>query len=462
MTWKPLHKAPVTQYQAKRLPVSIPISMLQNPLESILRIPREYGDIAEFRFGRYAVCVISHPDLIQEVLVSNHNHFVKSRTMQFGRKLMGRGLPASEGSFHRNQRRVIQPSFAHERVAGYMQDAFTYANEAIEGWREGVPFEFREEMMRLTLSIAVKALFGTDIRSQAEGTRSALVRSMEHFTIQYYLRVFYFNQDRNPFADFWETIPVGESRRYKAARFSLDQTIDRLVAERRNEGTDHGDLLSTLLKSSDYNGGTAQLSDGQIHDELMTFLLAAHDTTATALTWAVYLLMNDRESWARLQQEADEDQSGTKESAQVRLEFTGRVIAESLRMYPPAWIIGRQAVDDCEVGGTRIRRGTTILMSQYALHHDSRFFPDPWAFQPERWTQEMRAALPKYAYFPFGGGIRACIGEGFAKSMSALILATVARRWNLDLMPAPEVVPHARVTLRPRWGMVVVPRKRNR
>ncbi|HEV2138873.1 MAG TPA: cytochrome P450 [Nitrososphaerales archaeon] len=461
---KALQRAPAAQYQVKRLPVSIPFNMLRNPLQSILRITREYGDMAEFRFGRYTVCVISHPDLIQEVLVSNHNHFVKSRTMQFGRKLMGKGLPASEGSFHRNQRRVIQPSFTHERVANYMRDAFTYANEAIDGWREGVPFEFREEMMRLTLSIAAKALFGTDIRSQAKETRSALVQSMEHFTIQYYLRVFYFNQDRNPFADFWETIPVGESRRYRAARISLDRTIEHLVAERRNDGTDHGDLLSTLLRSSDYEDETAPLSDSQVHDELMTFLLAAHDTTATALTWALYLLLNDRESWARVQREADEElHSATNGSEpRVRLEFAGRVIAESLRMYPPAWIIGRQAVDDCEVGGTRIRRGTTILMSQYALHHDSRFYPDPWTFKPDRWTPEMRTALPKYAYFPFGGGIRACIGEGFAKSMAALILATVALRWNLDLVPTPEVVPHARVTLHPRRGMVVVPRERNR
>ncbi|HEV2226732.1 MAG TPA: cytochrome P450 [Nitrososphaerales archaeon] len=446
----------------KRLPVSIPFSMLKNPLQSILRVPRKYGDMAEFRFGRYTVFVISHPDLIQEVLVSNQNHFVKSRTMQFGRRLMGNGLPASEGSFHRNQRRVIQPSFTHERVAGYMQDAFAYANHATDRWREGNPFEFREEMMRLTLSIAAKVLFGTDIRSQAEGTRSALVKSMEHFTIQYYLRVFYFNQDRNPFADFWETIPVGESRRYSAARLTLDQTIDRLVAERRYDGTDHGDLLSTLLRSSDYEDGTTPLSDSQIHDELMTFLLAAHDTTATALTWAVYLLLNDRDSWAKLQQESDEElQSGTNgPGPRVRLEFAGRVIAESLRMYPPAWIIGRQAVDDCEVGGARIRSGTTVLMSQYALHHDQRFYPDPWTFTPDRWTPEMRASLPKYAYFPFGGGIRACIGEGFAKSMSALILATVAHRWNLELVPTPKVVPHARVTLHPRRGMVVVPRKR--
>jgi len=444
--------------------MSIPFNMLRNPLYSMLRIPREYGDMAEFKFGRYTVRVISHPDLIQEVLVSNHNHFVKSRTMQFGRKLMGKGLPASEGSFHRNQRRVIQPSFTHERVASYMQDAFTYANEAIGGWREGAPFEFRGEMMRLTLSIAAKALFGTDIRSLAEETRSALAQSMEHFTIQYYLRVFYFNQDRNPFADFWEALPVGENRRYRAARVSLDRTIDRLLAERRNDGSDHGDLLSTLLRSSDYTEETAQLSDDQIHDELMTFLLAAHDTTATALTWAVYLLLNNRESWARLQQEADDElQSGTKEyGPRVRLEFAGRVIAESLRVFSMVCIIGRQAVDECEVGGTRIRRGTTILMSQYALHHDPRFYQDPWTFQPDRWTQEMRAALPRYAYFPFGGGIRACIGEGFAKSISALILATVALRWNLDLVPTPEVVPHARVTLRPRRGMVVVPRKRNR
>jgi len=430
----------------------------------MLRIPKEYGDMAEFRFGKYTVRVISHPDLIQEVLVSNHNHFVKSRTMQFGRKLMGKGLPASEGNFHRNQRKVIQPSFTHERVASYMQDAVTYASKAVGLWREGAPFEFRGEMMKLTLSIAAKALFGTDIRPQAEEIRSALVQSMEHFTLQYYLRVLYFNQDRNPFADFWEALPIGENRRYRAARVSLDRTIDRLVAERRNDGSDHGDLLSTLLSSSDYGEETAPLSDGQIHDELMTFLLAAHDTTATALTWAVYLLLNNRESWARLQQEADDElQSGTKEyGPRVRLEFAGRVIAESLRMYPPAWIIGRQAVDECEVGGTRIRRGTTILMSQYALHHDPRFYQDPWTFQPDRWTQEMRAALPRYAYFPFGGGIRACIGEGFAKSISALILATVALRWNLDLVPTPEVVPHARVTLRPRRGMVVVPRKRNR
>jgi cytochrome P450 len=443
--------------------MSIPFSVLRDPLSSMLRIPKEYGDMAEFRFGRYTVRVVSHPDLIQEVLVTNHNHFVKSRTMQFGRKLMGRGLPASEGSFHRNQRRVIQPSFNHDRIASYMQDAFNYARESIGGWRAGVPIEFRGEMMRLTLSIAAKALFDTDIRPQAEETRSDLVQSMEHFTLQYYLRVFYFNQDRNPFADFWEAIPIGENRRYRAARANLDRTIDRLVAERRQDGADHGDLLSTLLGSPDYTEVTSQLSQGQIHDELMTFLLAAHDTTATALTWAVYLLLSDHDSWARLQQEADEElQPGKNESEyRIRLEFAGRVITESLRMYPPAWIIGRQAVDECEVGGTRIRRGTTVLMSQYALHHDTRFYPDPWTFQPDRWTPEMRSSLPRYAYFPFGGGIRACIGEGFAKSMAALILGTVAQRWNLDLAPTPEVVPHARVTLRPRRGMVVIPRERH-
>ncbi|MFI5404108.1 MAG: cytochrome P450 [Candidatus Gagatemarchaeaceae archaeon] len=419
----------------------------------MVRIQREFGDMAEFRFGRYVVLVVSHPDLIRDVLVTKHASFVKSRSMQFGRKLMGNGLPASEGLFHRNQRKVIQPSFNHERIAEYMRDASSYAEEAICQWREGAPLEFRGEMMRLTLAIAAKALFGADLRAESGKTRSMLVESMEHFTLQYYLRVFYFDQDRSPFADFFEALPFGENRRYKAARRFLDDAIERLISERRRDGTEHGDLLSVLLRSQDFMGSGASLPDQQIHDELMTFLLAAHDTTATAITWAVYLLLGNSGSWRRVQREVDD-------ATQSAPEYVESVVAESLRMYPPAWIIGRQVVDECEVGGHRIERGTTVLMSQYAVHHDPRFFPDPWSFNPERWTREMTAALPKYAYFPFGGGTRACIGEGFAKAAASLILATVASKWDLELAEKPAVVPHARVTLHPKHGMVVVPRKR--
>ncbi|HEX8355137.1 MAG TPA: cytochrome P450 [Pyrinomonadaceae bacterium] len=427
-------------------PVGQMYAFTRDPLALLAGLAREYGDVARFRAGPQSVYLLSHPDYVRDLLVTNSARFRKGRALQRAKRLLGEGLLTSEGEFHRRQRRLAQPAFHRQRVNDYGRVMVEYAEETSARWRDGRELDISEEMMRLTLAVVGKTLFDAEVESDADEVGAALTEVMDLFG---YLML--------PFSELLEKLPLPPRRRFLRARARLDAVIYRIVEERRRDERDRGDLLSTLLHAVDEEGDRTGMTNEQLRDEVMTIFLAGHETTANALTWCWYLLAQNPEAEARLHAELDAVLAGGRAPAPEdvpALRYTEMVVAETMRLYPPAWALGRLALEDYEVGGYRIPRGSLVLVSQYVIQRDPRFFPDPERFDPERWTPEAKAARPQFAYFPFGGGPRRCIGEGFAWTEAVLILATLARRWRARLLPgrAPELLP--RITLRPGPGGV--------
>jgi cytochrome P450 len=319
-----------------------------------------------------------------------------------------------------------------------------YAARLRDGWQEGAIIDVWQEMMRVTLAIAGKTLFDADVESEAPELREALTDLMRLF-----------NRVTLPFAGLLEKLPLPSNYRFLKARARLDSTIYRIINERRASGEDRGDLLSMLLNAQDDEGDGSRMSDTQVRDEAMTLFIAGHETTANALTWTWRLLSQNPDAEAMLHREIGEVLGGELPGVEhlARLRYTEMVFAEAMRLYPPAWTIGRRAINDYEVGGYSVPAGSIVLMSQYVTHHDPRFFPDPFKFVPERWTPEAQAMRPKFSYFPFGGGPRVCIGESFAWMEGVLLIAAIAQRWRLRLSPDHPVEIEPLVTLRPKHGM---------
>jgi cytochrome P450 len=302
-------------------------------------------------------------------------------------------------------------------------------------------------MMRLTLAIAGKTLFDADVESEADEIGEALTTTFALF-----------NRLTLPFAQLLERLPLPATRRFQKARERLDATIYRIIDERRASGEDRGDLLSMLIAARDEEGDGSGMTDEQLRDEAMTIFLAGHETTANALTWTWYLLSKHPEIEARFHAEVDGVMKGELPKAEdfPRLRYTEMVFAEAMRLFPPAWIIGRRALGEYRIDGYTIPARSILLMSQYLTHHDARFFPEPYRFDPERWRPEARESRPKFSYFPFGGGPRLCIGESFAWMEGALVLATIARRFRMRLAPGQPVEMQPLVTLRPKHGMRMI------
>jgi cytochrome P450 len=418
----------------------------RDPLTFLARLAREYGDVARCKAGPQSIYLISHPDYVRDVLVTHNARFKKGRALQRAKRLLGEGLLTSEGDFWRRQRRLAQPAFHRERIAAYARVMVEYAEQTSASWHDGRALDISSEMMRLTLAVVGKTLFDAEVESDADEVGAALTEVMNLFD---YLML--------PFSELLEKLPLPPQRRFLRARAKLDSVIYRIIEERRREGRDRGDLLSTLLHAVDEEGDRTGMTDEQLRDEVMTLFLAGHETTANALTWAFYLLAQNPEAESRLHEELDAVlEGGRPPNAEdyAALRYTEMVVSETMRLYPPAWAVGRLALEDHEVGGFAIPRGSLVLLSQYVTHRDPRFFPDPERFDPERWTPEARSARPQFSYFPFGGGPRRCIGEGFAWTEAVLILATLARRWRLRLIPGRTVEAQARITLRPGKGGV--------
>lgn len=418
----------------------------RDPLGFLTRLAREYGDVSQFRIGPIKMFLLNHPDYVRDVLVVNHEKFMKGRALQRSKRLLGEGLLTSEGEHHRRQRRLAQPAFHRKRISSYAAVMSDYAARHSSRWRDGETLDVSEEMMRLTLAVVGKTLFDTDVESDADEVGGALTDVMELFG---YLML--------PYAELLEKLPLPATRRFRRARARLDAVIYRIIEERRRSGADRGDLLSMLLLAVDEEGDRTGMTDEQLRDEALTIFLAGHETTANALTWTWYLLAQHPDIEARLHAEVDEvSASGRLPSFDdlPALRYTEMVVAETMRLYPPAWTVGRMALEEHEVGGYIIPSGATALMSPYVLHRDPRFFPDPERFDPERFTPEAKEARPQYAYFPFGGGPRRCIGEGFAWAEAVLIAATIARRWRLRIVPGRRIELKPRITLRPGAGGV--------
>jgi cytochrome P450 len=418
----------------------------RDPLAFFTNLARTYGDIVAYRLGGERLLFVNQPQHIKDVLVTHNRNFTKGRALQRTKRLLGEGLLTSEGATHLRQRRLMQPAFHRERIAAYADMMVAYADRMRGAWRDGETLDVAQEMNRLTLSIVGKTLFDADVEAQAAEVGEALTGVMETFWMTML-----------PFSDLLEHLPVPKLRRGRAARAQLDAIIYGMIAERRRSKRDHGDLLSMLLSAQDEEaeGAAGRMSDVQVRDEAMTIFLAGHETTANALTWTWYLLSTAPDVEAKLHAEVDRVLHGRRPRVAdiASLPFVERVVTESMRLYPPAWLIGRRAIADYELGPYVVPARTILVLSPFVTQRDIRFYTDPERFDPDRWTPEFRATLPKFAYFPFGGGPRQCIGESFAWMELVLLVATIAQRWRLQLVPGHPVVPEPVVTLRTKHGV---------
>ena len=414
----------------------------RDPLKFFTRLAREYGDAVQFRAGPQRIFLLNHPDYVRDVLVTHHERFQKGRALQRSKRLLGEGLLTSEGEHHRRQRRLAQPAFHRQRINSYGQVMVEYAAKTSARWRDGETLDISGEMMRLTLAVVGKTLFDADVGRDADEVGEALTEVLGLFG---YLML--------PFSELLEKLPLPPRRRFERARARLDAVIYRIIEERRRSGADRGDLLSMLLFAVDEEGDRSGMTNEQLRDEVMTLFLAGHETTANALTWAWVLLAQNPLAEGALHEELDAVLEGgrlpTVEDVSA-LRYTEMVVAETMRLYPPAYAIGRLSLEDHEVGGYFIPKGALVLVSQYVMHRDPRFFPDPERFNPLRFAPEAKNERPQFSYFPFGGGPRRCIGEGFAWTEVTLMLATIARRWRLRLTQGQQVEPQPRITLRPK------------
>jgi len=419
-----------------------------DPLGFLADAARKYGDLVYFRVARQHMYLVNHPDYVREVLVSNQGNFIKSRALQRAKILLGEGLLTSEGQHHLRQRRLVQPAFHRERLAAYASAMSECSVRWREGWQAGSTLDVSTEMPHLTLSIVAKTLFNADVRSQASEIGDAMTTVLQMFRLLLM-----------PFSEYMEKLPLPYVRRFEKARARLDSTIYGLIRERRKSGQDTGDLLSMLLLAQDEDD---RMSDQQVRDEALTLFLAGHETTANALTWTWYLLSQHPEVERRLHQEIDEVLGGrAPEMADVpNLRYSEMILAEALRLYPPAWAIGRMATGPFSLGGVEVPGKSICILSPYLVQRDARWFPDPERFDPERWTPEGRDSRPKFSYFPFGGGARVCIGERFAWMEGVIVMAAIAQKWRLRLAPDQTVEPLPLITLRVKTGlrMIVEPR----
>jgi cytochrome P450 len=423
----------------------------RDPLDLLTRYARDYGDVTFFKLGSDRCYFINHPNYIKDVLVTQQRNFTKSRGLERAKKLLGEGLLTAEGQTHLRHRRLLQPAFHRDRIAAYAQVMIDYAARLNGRWTDGETVDISKEMMRVTLSIAGKTLFDTDVESKADEVGMAVTDVLESFWLNLL-----------PGADFLEKLPIPKLRRAHASRDRLDALIYRMIADRRASGRDHGDLLSMLIAAQEDSEGDASpppttrgLTDEEIRDEAMTILLAGHETTANALMWTLYLLSQNADAATKLHAELDRVLAGRLPAPRdyPQLSFAKRVVTESMRLFPPAWIIGRRAIADYAIGDYHLPPRSVIFMSPFVMQRDARFYAEPTRFNPDRWTPEFEAALPKFAYFPFGGGARQCIGEQFAWMEAVLVLATIAQRWRFELDPSQRIVPQPLITLRSRYGM---------
>jgi cytochrome P450 len=417
-------------------------------LDYLTRCAREYGDVVALRLGPARVWALNHPDLVEEVLVTKNRSFVKHFGLRLAKPTLGEGLVTSEGDFWRRQRRLAQPAFHRDRVDGYGRVMVELTERALRSWADGQARDVQADMMRLTLEIVAKTLFDADVTGASAGVAGAMETLMANFTERVSRLV------RPPV---WLPLPM--NLRYKRAMREVERVLYGVIAERRRSGEDRGDLLSMLLRAQDTEGDGTGMTDRQLRDEAVTLFMAGHETTANTLAWVWYLLSLHPEAEAALHAELDGVLDGGRPpgvSDLPRLGYADRVVTEALRVMPTVWLLGREAVEPVEIGGYRVPKGTTLWMSQWVIHRDPRWFDEPEAFRPDRWAGGLAKRLPRYAYFPFGGGPRVCIGNQFAQMEAVLILATVARRFRPRVPPGTVITPVPTMTLRPERGIPVV------
>ncbi len=422
----------------------------RDPLSFLINCTRQYGDIIRIPFGPIVSYFVNHPDYIEEVLTNNNQFFTDLNLKRDdGERLFGNGLLSSNGDFWRRQHRLIQPAFHRQRIAAYADVMVAYTNRMIATWQPGEIRDLHQEMMHLALVIVAKTFFDADVTSKVEQINTALGAVIQHYNQKQGSKALLFLL--NSLLPKW--LPTPRKRRFRKAVERLDEVVYGIIHQHRTSGKDAGDLLSMLLHLQDEDG--SQLSDQQLRDEMMTLLFAGHETTAKALSWTWMLLSQHPEVEAKLVEELQAVLGGrTPTMADLpQLRYTERVVLESMRLYSPAWVMSREAVQDCEIGGYPVPAGTNVFMSQWVMHRDPRYFDNPEQFNPDRWANDLAKRLPTYAYFPFGGGPRVCIGRAFAMMEIVLVVATIAQKFRLTLVPEHPIVFQLSITLSPKHGI---------
>jgi cytochrome P450 len=417
----------------------------KDPLGTFTQWARTYGDIFHYRFLYRHVYFINHPDLIKDVLVTYAPKFKKGDAVRANRRIFGNGLLSNEGAAWLEQRRLIQPAFHRTRIEGYAATMVSCTEKMMATWRPGETRDIHEDMMRLTLEIVAKALFSVEIASQEDRIAIALNTLMQLST-----------GGRLLLPEVFRRIPTAKNRQYHRATEELDEIVYGII-RRRQSGPLAGshDLLAALLDAR-YEDGSG-MSAEQLRDEVMTLLLAGHETTAVSLSWVWMLLAQHPDVELQLRRELESVLAGRAPGVQdiPNLGVTERIVKEAMRLYPPAWATVRTAVEDVELAGYTIPPTSSVVMSQWVMHRDPRFYDAPEQFRPDRWLEERYKSAPRFSYFPFGGGPRICIGASFAMTEAVLVLATIAPRWQMRLVSEAPPDPVPGITLRPRNGVKV-------
>ena len=419
-----------------------------NPILLFQHLAQEYGDIAHYKIGWHHIVFLNHPDYIREVLVVQNENFIKERTVQRTKMLLGEGMITSEGAQHRAQRQVAQPAFHRQRIPEY---ASTMVREAVrmrDRWRSGDQRDIAIDMMHLTLNVVAQTLFATDLHGEEGDEVDELAEAINRIMGLYNFLVML------PAAEWLVHLRPPGLAAFVRARKRIDAVVYRMIEAHQRSGLDRGSLLDLMLAASPANDEASRQS---LRDQVITVFLAGYETVANALSWTWYLLSQNPDSEAKFHNEVDEVLEGRLSVAEdvPCLRYTENVMAESLRLYPPAWAMGRYARNDFALGDYFLPARTTVLISQFVTHRDPRYFPDPLRFDPDRFTAEGKAKRTKFTYFPFGAGVRQCIGESFAWMEGVLILATLAQKWKLRLVPGHRVEPQPLITLRPKCGMLM-------
>jgi len=418
-------------------------ALQQNPLDYFTHMARAYGDVSAMRIGNFRSFFINHPSLIEDVLVNNARLYHKGRVLKANKYLFGEVLITSEGDFWLRQRRLSQPAFHRERINGYGATMAEYTQQMLATWHHGEERDVHNEMMDLALRIVCKTLFDADVTRDAREVGeilNLLLRIASNF-------------GQSVLVPLW--VPTPRNLRAKHGVRRLEKIIYRIIAERHASGRDTGDLLSILLQVRDVDG--SGMSDRQLRDETITLFLAGHETTASTLSWAWWLLALNPAVEKKFHEELDVVLGGRAPTVEdlPKLPYLGHVLTETLRLYPTAWGMARLAAEKHEIAGYPVQPGYGVAFAQWVVHRDPRWFDAPLEFRPERWQNGLAKQLPRFAYFPFGGGPRQCIGNTFALMEASIVLATVAQKFRFTLVPGHKVEPLASITMRPRNGVRV-------
>jgi cytochrome P450 len=423
-----------------------------SPLQFFAELHRDFGPAARFRLFNERFLLLSDPALVNEVLVTKQDSFRKGRALEGARDFLGDSLLVSEGTEHLRQRRLIQPAFHRGRIAGYAQVMADRAAQWRDARQAGEEIDMAVQMNHLTLDVVGETLFGSTVRGEAHEIAEALSTVIENF-----------GRMMLPLWRLLRLIPTRANRQLAQGQKRLDEIILALIARRRVEGGDRGDLLSMLLAAEDADNPEKRLTDREIRDQALTLFLAGHETTANALAWTWHLLSLHEPARLKMKAELDEVMAGGRLPGlddMPRLPYTTAILSESMRLFPPVWVVGRRAVEDVVIGDYEVPRRTIVVMSQYVIHRDEKFWPAAEEFRPERWLDEAaKAARPKFAYFPFGGGARTCIGESFAWAEGVLMLAVMAQRWRMEPVAGHPIAMNPTVTLRPKHGLRMIVRE---